>query len=343
MKQSLKTIVMIFACSLLGCCNAPQMQSNMVPDEQAEPTLDIVKASENGNYNLVCTIVAKGIAKDIVNTKSPTGMTPLIAAAFKGHERVVALLLRQGAKANAQDATGNNALLYAAREGHWKVMRLLLLSTDNVGIYDVDAQDERGKTAYEYAKSAEQSAEQEEIVRGLKHIMLIKASCKGELGKVKLLVSEKTRDEQVYTQFYKKLISSNITPLMAACSCNKLDVVHYLVEQGANLDIEAQNGGTALLHASYHSNWEVMSVLLQNGFTNVNAQWDSGDTALFYVAHAGHLELVQHLLKKGADVNIENKKRKKASYYASRHYTVSKLLLQCEQQQALSAISQYEL
>ena len=46
-----------------------------------------------------------------------SGLTPLIAAAFKGNDRIVEDLLAHGADANARDKTGKAAMVYAAARG----------------------------------------------------------------------------------------------------------------------------------------------------------------------------------------------------------------------------------
>jgi ankyrin repeat protein len=53
-----------------------------------------------------------------VNCCDYDGRTGLMLAASKGHGLAVSLLLRSGAKPNAEDLAGSSALLEAARGGH---------------------------------------------------------------------------------------------------------------------------------------------------------------------------------------------------------------------------------
>ena len=53
-------------------------------------------------------------------------LTPLIAAAFKGNDRIVEDALAHGADPNARDATGKTAMVYAAARGFDDIVRRLL-------------------------------------------------------------------------------------------------------------------------------------------------------------------------------------------------------------------------
>ena len=55
-----------------------------------------------------------------------SGFTVLMLAAGNGHERVVELLLRRGAKVNQQSSDGLTALTLAATQGHERVVDMLL-------------------------------------------------------------------------------------------------------------------------------------------------------------------------------------------------------------------------
>ena len=47
-------------------------------------------------------------------------------ASWKGHCKVVKLLLKKGARVDLQDGDGLSALMHASREGHCEVVQLLL-------------------------------------------------------------------------------------------------------------------------------------------------------------------------------------------------------------------------
>ncbi|KAL1865605.1 hypothetical protein Plec18167_009326 [Paecilomyces lecythidis] len=51
------------------------------------------------------------------------------------------------------------------------------------------------------------------------------------------------------------------TALHKAAELGKMDVVHYLVDEGTNLDIKDANGRTALEYAQMLNKWEVVQAL----------------------------------------------------------------------------------
>ena len=80
-------------------------------------------AARNGHERVVELLLRHG-AK--VNLQHSVGCTALMAAAQQGHERVVELLIRRGAEINKQDSNGGTALMFAAGQGHERVLELLL-------------------------------------------------------------------------------------------------------------------------------------------------------------------------------------------------------------------------
>src|SRR5437016_12543166 len=65
------------------------------------------------------------------------------------------------------------------------------------------------------------------------------------------------------------------TPLFLAVSEGKLDVVRYLLDQGANANARESSGGTPLAEAAYYGRVEVIKELLLRG-ANINAIGNHG-------------------------------------------------------------------
>ena len=96
-------------------------------------------------------------------------------------------------------------------------------------------------------------------------------------------------------------------PIHAAIlSCVPLKLVHSLMDAGANVEQLTRRGETVLHLCAVKKNMEAAKMLLPLLLDKINVQ-DSvtGLTALHVAAYNGDLEMVQLLVKTGADVSLE--------------------------------------
>lgn len=93
------------------------------------------------------------------------------------------------------------------------------------------------------------------------------------------------------------------TPLGLAAYFGRVETVKYLIEQGAEVNMPAQNHAqvTPLHSAVANEHIEVATILLQNG-ANVNAKQQNDVTALHSATHRGNKALVKLLLDFSADI-----------------------------------------
>ncbi|XP_046554157.1 ankyrin-3-like isoform X2 [Haliotis rubra] len=77
-----------------------------------------------------------------INGRGQSGRTPLMAAAYQGHGKILDLLERRGADLNAADYAGNNALHSACLGGHVDIVRRVL-ELDKV---DINSRGQCGRT-----------------------------------------------------------------------------------------------------------------------------------------------------------------------------------------------------
>ncbi len=134
-----------------------------------------------------------------------------------------------------------------------------------------------------------------------------------------LLIACTTGYSQQATAGYSHLaIAANMTPLMAAASMDKLDIVRGLVGNGNGLDIiDARDklGRTPLIEAACKGHLDVVQYLVEKG-ADVNAKDSVGLTPLTWAICQGHLDVVKYLVAKGADVNTMNNDGKTALMWA---------------------------
>lgn len=238
----------------------------------------------------------------------------LINSAKRGNLKQVKYYLSQGADINAKDNNGYTALMMAVgyvSDNHLEIIKYLISKGANL-----NAKKNNGGTA------------------------LMTASC-GNLEAVKALVNSNK-----FLYFFKtNRVDINAqnehgeTALMYALDCDfggtkkfdiYFDIVKYLVENGANVNVKGTLQGSALGLAINNSvypkekNLEVAKYLISKGadskqalinFTynlefveylinrgvDVNANI-CGETALSRASEIGRLEVVKYLISKGADV-----------------------------------------
>ena len=92
----------------------------------------------------------------------------------------------------------------------------------------------------------------------------------------------------------------------AAKAGNTVAIKQHLAA-GTDVNLkDAKWGNTPLIHAAYHGKQEIIAYLVQQR-ADLNAQSDNGWTALHVAVGQEHVEVVEHLLKSGADTTIHNK------------------------------------
>ena len=229
---------------------------------------------------VVDTLIQK--KADVNAARTDSKLTPLIAAASNGHTEAVKSLIKAGAKVNATTNDGYSALMEACMGGHTDVVKVLLdaKADPNLATY-------KGETP------------------------LMTASYQGHSEIVKLLLGAKANANQSD--------KNGKTALMYA---TKADIVTMLLQAGANAKAIAKDGTTPLMH-SYKSygmleaylfgsdkiinpESQIIQILIDAG-TDVNAQNDTGETALYLASRGGDLESVKCLIAAKANVNTKTK------------------------------------
>ena len=143
----------------------------------------------------------------------------------------------------------------------------------------------------------------EDVIQGILQDLLIVATENGNLDCVKVLLVE----------YGVNVDFQNIkgkTPLMLASRTGHVDVVSFLVEHGADLNLQCNAMGlTALMSACLYNERDVVTFLVEHG-ANVNLQSKYGDTALSLFlcgipmySDDNYCNVLSSLIENGADVN----------------------------------------
>ncbi len=110
--------------------------------------------------------------------------------------------------------------------------------------------------------------------------------------------------------FFLFLVSSTFAfaePLHEATRDGDLERVRALIDAGADLDAQGDNGETALNTAILEGHVSVAGLLIDRG-ADLGARNRGGFTALHAAAYVNAVEIAERLLGKGADVNDQQNK-----------------------------------
>ncbi|CAO2837046.1 unnamed protein product [Amaranthus hypochondriacus] len=230
---------------------------------------DFLNAALTGNLDFFKIIAAKlddgkGLSKTVAEVKDANDRTALHFAAREGQLEVCKYLLEDlKLDVNVKDAEGETPLIHAARQGHNATVKYLLEHGADSSIAS-----DLGATALHHAA-------------GIGNVELIRLL----LSKGALVDSQ----------------SDSGTPLIWAAGHGQTDAVEVLLEHHANPNSETDENITPLLSAVAAGSLACLEKLIQAG-ANVNII-AGGTTPLHIAADIGSSDLINCLLKAGADPN----------------------------------------
>ena len=99
--------------------------------------------------------------------------------------------------------------------------------------------------------------------------------------------------------------TAGIYPLILASQQGRSDMLNFLIEQNAALDVVDEYGNNALWAACYAENCDCMDALINAGIEINHQNSVSGATALIFAASSGREEVVEKLLAAGADPHLK--------------------------------------
>jgi ankyrin repeat protein len=260
-------------------------------------------AVQRDDFDLADRLIKAGAN---VNTKNDYGSSPMSEAALNGNVAMLDRLLKAGTDVESPNADGMTTLMIIARSSNVEAARLLL---------------KHGAKVNTVEKWKEQTA-------------LIWAAAESEPAMVKTLVeagadvnahSKINNWERQVTAEARAIArpSGGMTPLLYAARQGCTECVKILAEANADLDLGDPDNVSPLLVATLNGRWDIAKYLINKG-ANVN-KWDWWGQSPLYAAvdmntipHGGRpdrpslddassLEVIELLLKKGANPNLQLK------------------------------------
>lgn len=114
----------------------------------------------------------------------------------------------------------------------------------------------------------------------------------------------------------KILINNNVSPdirdvtsatgIMLATKNKFIDIAFYLIENGANVNLQSKNGWTCAMVAAFLGQ-DALIEFLQRNNANINLQNIDGKTALMYAIESGHTKIALSLIENGANIDLTDK------------------------------------
>ncbi|KAK2608367.1 hypothetical protein QQS21_003052 [Conoideocrella luteorostrata] len=294
--------------------------------------LTVLWHSVMGNQEtLVETLLARSNVE--VDSVSNAGLTPLLWAVANALERMVQLLLENGANIEAKDSDGNTSLSTACMKGKFGIAKLLLESGANIEIRNVSGLTPLSIACWHEANDVARLL----IQRGANieakdpdgNTSLSTACMKGKCGIAKLLLESSANIEitnvsgrtplsiacwHEQTDIVKLLFERGASVakdpdrnslLSIACWKGNNDLAKLLLESGANIDAKGISGRTPLSIACWLGNDDLVKMLLESG-ANIEGRRPNGRTALLSACSRGHYDMTKLLLEKGADVDAKD-------------------------------------
>lgn len=272
---------------------------------RAEPRL--LAAIQNGKLDEVIAIIEAAKAKN-----SPTDhllRIGLIRAVERGNTSATEYLLKAGARPD--DAPGNRVfpLLRAIEKNHIEIARLLL----NFGC-NVNAADRQGRTALmtaawknhwhmlnELLRRGADVNRRDNMGRNVLHNLAADKHCNWGHDVINLLLST-----DVCIDGYDGQDDLKRSPLHWATVMGKVELCEMLLTRArhprADVNAVEIRGKTSLHLAASYGKDDVVELLLRHG-ADVKVKSDGGWTPLHIACERGNVNIVKILLENGAEIN----------------------------------------
>jgi ankyrin repeat protein len=281
-------------------------------------------ATTYGNAPMVERLIQAGAD---ARQRGPNGETMLMFAARNGNPAVVRQMLAAGVDVNAtEDIRGTTALMWAVEQRHPEAVTLLLAAgadpearsggaglprnyvANRVNVRNVKDSQDRRRRAADAGRTYDEQLEWERENAPELAALPRQPQPQADLA-----------DTEVVVAGLVGTGGGGLTPLVFAAREGDIESAAALLDAGADINQTTEYHWTALLTAINNRNYLVASMLLERG-ADPNIANKGGWTPLYIATDnrnieggdypvpqpdMDHLEVIEHLLEKGADPNAQ--------------------------------------
>lgn len=287
---------------------------------------NLYAAIYNKDLKQVKKIILSGID---INVNDLGSITPVCWAAFLGQNKIVKLLIENGAVVQNKKMVGDRSAIYwACARGKVETVNLLvkhgadLKSQDPWGYQLIHIAAKNGHAnMVDFLLKKGVNIDSQASPSGYPTKAMHVAASYGKINVIKVLLKHKQSINVFNHKYYQE------TPLMSAIQNKQLKTIKFLIKNNAKVNLASANKETGLHRALYDSNVmsilsleymkasfkkrnkidkAIVRILLEKG-ANINSLSNSNETPLMYAIKNKKLALAKYLLEKGADYkNINN-------------------------------------
>lgn len=256
--------------------------------------------SKKSNYthpNILGFMMGETDDEDFLDPKK-TGQ-PISRAARAGHLEIVELLLKHGVDPNYRNAAGGSPLVLAIQRGHFDLVRFLLAHGADLllecawGQFPVLHAVYRGRV--EILKVLLDHLEQSHPAESKDQMQQALAAAAGRNDRIEIIPILLARGADINCQA-SRLRPLDLLPLCRAVNSRNLDMVRFLLENGADPNIVESDGEGPLSEASGTNNIQLLRFLVDYGVDMSRC----GGAALWWAVRNFNQGMVRFLLDSGA-------------------------------------------
>ncbi|XP_048257878.1 uncharacterized protein LOC124126822 isoform X2 [Haliotis rufescens] len=287
---------------MLAAFKGHQSMFDLLVSKHADLTLvdkDGDSLLHNACFGGNTAIVQNLVSPSNINTRGQYGWTPVMLAAFKGHQSVFDLLISKHADLTLVDKDGNGVLHLACYGGNTAIVQYLVSPSN------VNTRGQYGRTPVMKAASKGHQSVFDLLISKDADLTLVDNN-----GDSLLHIACHVGDTAI-VQYLVSLSNVNTTgqygrtPVMMAASKGHQSVFDLLISKDADLTLVDKDGNGLFHLACYGGNTAIVQYLVSP--SNVNTRGQNGWTPVMMAAFKGYQSVFDLLVSKHADLTLVDK------------------------------------